>query len=240
MVGEICHIKARSPGGPRYDPLQTPGERDGYENLIAMCGSDNKIIDDPNLANAFPVELLLRYKKEHEERFHNTVLKPDVLQHWIALSKLLEKPTPKIVPLVESLMTGADNSLRIDRYDFHIRLRNDSDTTVRTFRLEVEIPNKYANPSHSSVAEVRNHSRGDVALFRRTQDELRNFVLYPGETSDYVLLLDYQIEHNQYQDANEAIKVMIYHEDTPVNVTEFPIRQYRHVDRLRQLSLEEM
>jgi len=37
----------------------------------------------------------------HEERFHNTVVKTDLLQRWIALSKQFEKPLPSVVPVVE-------------------------------------------------------------------------------------------------------------------------------------------
>jgi hypothetical protein len=29
MVGEVCHIKGKSAGGPRYDASQTARERDG-------------------------------------------------------------------------------------------------------------------------------------------------------------------------------------------------------------------
>jgi len=45
VVGEICHIAARSPGGPRYNAAQTPHERDGYENLILLCGEHHKVVD---------------------------------------------------------------------------------------------------------------------------------------------------------------------------------------------------
>jgi hypothetical protein len=237
MVGQICHIKAQSPGGPRYDPMQSPAERDGFENLILMCSAHNKIIDDPHSAEAFPFELLIGYKREHEQRFHNTVVRPDLLQHWIEISKRLERPIPAIVPVVDSWMTGADNSVKIDRYDFRIKLKNEGETTVRAFRLEVEVPNAYANPTHSSVAEVRNHNRGDVTLYRRTERELRDFVLYPDDTSDYVLLLDYQLLHDQYQDVNESIKVLVYSDDAKVSVTEYPIRKYRNKDRMDQLGL---
>jgi len=34
VVGEICHIKAARPDGPRYDASQTSAERHGYDNLI--------------------------------------------------------------------------------------------------------------------------------------------------------------------------------------------------------------
>lgn len=45
IAGEICHIKARSPGGPRYDPAQNDKERHAYENLILLCGNHHKTID---------------------------------------------------------------------------------------------------------------------------------------------------------------------------------------------------
>lgn len=185
------------------------------------------------------MELLTGYKKHHEERFHNTVVKPDLLHHWLTLSKHLEKPLPSVVPVIEAFMTGADNQMRIDRYDFRIRFRNEGETTVREFRLEVEVPNAYANPTHSSFAEVRNHTRGDVTLYRRLHSELRDFVLYPDEISDYVLRLDYQLLHDQYKNVNRSIKVLVYADDTRLSVTEYPIRKFRNKDRMNQLGLEE-
>jgi hypothetical protein len=38
LVGQMCHIEARSQGGKRYNPAQTDAERDGFENLLFMCG----------------------------------------------------------------------------------------------------------------------------------------------------------------------------------------------------------
>jgi hypothetical protein len=34
VVGEIGHITASRPKGPRYDPALTPEERDAFSNLI--------------------------------------------------------------------------------------------------------------------------------------------------------------------------------------------------------------
>jgi hypothetical protein len=129
--------------------------------------------------------------------------------------------------------------MKIDRYDFRLRLRNEGETSVREFRLEVEVPNAYANPTHSSMAEVRNHTRGDVTLYRRLHSDLRTFVLYPEETSDYVLTLDYQLLHSQYKEVNESIKVLLYSEDARLSVNEYSIRNYRNQDRLAQLGSEE-
>jgi hypothetical protein len=37
VTGRICHVKARSEGGPRYDPGQSDEERHGFGNLLLMC-----------------------------------------------------------------------------------------------------------------------------------------------------------------------------------------------------------
>ena len=64
ITGIISHIKARRPGGPRYDPHQTAEERHGFANLVLMCGRHAKIIDsDPR---QYTVDLLQEIKAIHE------------------------------------------------------------------------------------------------------------------------------------------------------------------------------
>jgi hypothetical protein len=64
LVGEECHIVARSPDGPRGVSPLTAEERDKYANLILLCNVHHKQIDDQ--VNAFPVDTLLKMKAEHE------------------------------------------------------------------------------------------------------------------------------------------------------------------------------
>lgn len=45
VIGQICHINADAPKGPRYDRKQTNEERQSYENLMLMCPTHHKIID---------------------------------------------------------------------------------------------------------------------------------------------------------------------------------------------------
>ena len=66
ITGEVCHIKARSKGGPRYDPSQTDAERNAAANLILLCARDHKVVDD--LPATYTVDLLLAMKKERELR----------------------------------------------------------------------------------------------------------------------------------------------------------------------------
>ena len=63
-MGEICHIKAVSPGGPRYNPVQTDEERHGFENLILLCGKHHTVVDDDE--GAYTVQRLADMKKAHE------------------------------------------------------------------------------------------------------------------------------------------------------------------------------
>jgi tetratricopeptide (TPR) repeat protein len=64
VVGEICHIRAQSAGGPRYDPAQSDAERRGFDNLVLMCPAHHKVIDDH--PGDWPVERLVEIKTAHE------------------------------------------------------------------------------------------------------------------------------------------------------------------------------
>lgn len=64
LVGNVCHIKAAKPGGPRYDPKQTNEERHGYDNLLLMCSIHNKVVDDDEAT--YTVDSLKQMKADHE------------------------------------------------------------------------------------------------------------------------------------------------------------------------------
>lgn len=64
VTGEICHIKARSAGGPRYDPTQTDRERNDPANLILLCSRHHKIVDDTPAIHS--VQILFAIKRERE------------------------------------------------------------------------------------------------------------------------------------------------------------------------------
>jgi hypothetical protein len=64
VVGEICHIKAANPKGPRYDDKQSASERHGYDNLVLLCRMHHTVVDDDLVA--YTVERLLSMKALHE------------------------------------------------------------------------------------------------------------------------------------------------------------------------------
>jgi hypothetical protein len=239
LIGQICHIKGKSPGGPRYDPNQTEEERNGYKNLLVMCAAHNKIVDDEATRDQFPVELLTQFKQSHEVRSRNSVVKDNVVERIIvSLQDLF--PAPKqdsLTPIIDASLARPGNDVGIDIYDFRIGLRNDGQKPVRDFRLEVEVPNVYANPTHNSVAEVRQHNRGDVTLYRRVARELgRGFELYPGEIRQTALSLDFQVTFDQYRaGVSGGIIVILYADDAEASRTDHPIADMLNQERARRL-----
>ena len=70
VIGEMAHIIARMPNGPRGIPS---GGSNTYENLILLCPTHHRTIDKAP-EGTFPPELLHQWKSEHEERVNNSLL----------------------------------------------------------------------------------------------------------------------------------------------------------------------
>ncbi len=64
MVGAICHIRAASPLGSRYDAVQTNAERHGEDNLILLCANHHRLIDGD--VKTHPAEQLQAMKARHQ------------------------------------------------------------------------------------------------------------------------------------------------------------------------------
>jgi hypothetical protein len=64
-IGVAAHIRAASPGGPRYDPSQTEGERKSIDNALHLCQNCAKVIDS-NGGLDYSVETLRSWKKQRE------------------------------------------------------------------------------------------------------------------------------------------------------------------------------
>jgi hypothetical protein len=73
LLGRVCHIRADSPGGKRYDPNQTEAERQGFTNLIVLCANHHIVIDDDDIT--YTVAVLEDMKQRHEQM----VTKPFVI-----------------------------------------------------------------------------------------------------------------------------------------------------------------
>lgn len=77
-LGELAHIVAFKPEGPRGEDSQRPVDIHDVSNLMLLCRRCHKLIDDPGTKDKFTRETLVRHKREHEERiFRLTAAKPE-------------------------------------------------------------------------------------------------------------------------------------------------------------------
>ncbi|KAB2397326.1 hypothetical protein [Bacillus cereus] len=68
LIGDVCHIEAAMPGGPRFndDPAQTNEDRRAFSNLVLLCHDHHLETDDEE---KFPVKRMKEIKEEHEQKY---------------------------------------------------------------------------------------------------------------------------------------------------------------------------
>ena len=64
VIGEIAHISGRLPGSPRYDDSISETDRCSYDNLIVLCATCHKIVDEQY--ETYTIEYLRSMKRHHE------------------------------------------------------------------------------------------------------------------------------------------------------------------------------
>lgn len=76
FIGQLCHIEAAEPGGPRFNTSMTNEQRRGVSNLMLMCYEHHQVTNDED---EYPVAKLKKTKRDHEQRF----ARPDraILEH---------------------------------------------------------------------------------------------------------------------------------------------------------------
>jgi hypothetical protein len=88
-LGEMAHIIAKSPDGPRGKSDIPPESRDSYENLILLCPTHHKIVDkDPE---KWTVDILKQMKEKHEKWVIEQLEKGDITTPLIDNSDFLNK-----------------------------------------------------------------------------------------------------------------------------------------------------
>lgn len=96
-VGNLAHIKGNKLGSKRYDSTQTDEERNSSDNLILLCATHHKIIDDQD--DIYTVEKLEEIKIKHEKRVISEIKKSinlitfnelEIIIKYILLTDLIE------------------------------------------------------------------------------------------------------------------------------------------------------
>lgn len=63
----LAHIVGDKPDGPRGDPAQSELLKNDPKNIMLLCDTHHRLIDKIDI-DGHPVELLVQYKADHEER----------------------------------------------------------------------------------------------------------------------------------------------------------------------------
>lgn len=66
VLGEVAHIVAESPDGPRGASPLTREDRNRYANLVLLCNNHHQIVDSQ--PETYTIEWLKARKEEHEAR----------------------------------------------------------------------------------------------------------------------------------------------------------------------------
>jgi hypothetical protein len=68
VIAKICHIEAASSNGPRWNLSMIDDQRRHFDNLLLMCDECHTIIDNMDNEEKYPKELLVGWKKQHEDK----------------------------------------------------------------------------------------------------------------------------------------------------------------------------
>lgn len=263
IIGEVCHIKAREEGGPRYDLTQTETERNGCENLVLMCSVHHKVID--TAIDSYPVERLQEIKRVHEAKhtnglppsdevaeklLGNTTIAGSVIAninqqggqvaHQINNSNYYQQPRPKpvvLTPVVTHQLSKVDHEAGLDYYDLRIELHNDGTKTVREFCINVEIPVPYMENAGTYAAQVESPTPSLTKMFRHTQQHFSSpmnpYSLFPN-AKQTVFTISFIIKKQHYfEGVSGLINIKLYTEDELVYDENHPIADMLNPERVQ-------
>lgn len=95
-LAHIAHIVSWTPTGPRGNENSEKLATD-ISNLMLTCSEHNNLIDDANYVDKYPIELLQRFKREHEERiFRVTGMGQDYGVRIVKMWSKIQDQVPQI------------------------------------------------------------------------------------------------------------------------------------------------
>ena len=169
MIGEMAHVIAKQPGGPRA--TQSGGD-DTYKNLILLCPTHHTVID--KAPEKFPKHVLVSMKSAHEESVSS------------ALSAPTFKTTSEICEYINNLLIENHEVWRIygpeSKEAFNNPLSNLADVWVLR-KLDTIVPNNrriinaidrnkalFDTESYRSACAFIEHAKGfEIGCYNTTE-----------------------------------------------------------------------
>lgn len=191
FIGQLCHIEAASPGGERYNSVQTDEERRAYDNLMLMCYPHHIETDD---VEQYTVEILKEMKQTHESSFQANTFKVneeviyrlalEMESYWAEIELLNsvknvceEYAVPinskaNFFDVQKNVVRLVDDLEKLDRYfeESDERLTNDLINLMESLGYDTQKIKQlkyYENPFYNRNWEMRNlRQRNDFTTLR--------------------------------------------------------------------------
>ncbi|MDB5295166.1 MAG: endonuclease [Phycisphaerales bacterium] len=215
VTGRICHIKARSPGGPRYDPAQSDGERHGFANLIILCPIHHDVIDADEAS--YTVERLTEIKAGHEAS--NVVDPPSRMPDGAAAEMVanIDAGRARVAVVMSDEQTGGQTA----QYIINLGHPWQPDPAARQAGQRAEVDRRlfeaFLNvlPSTGSIRFVKEHHMGGAFRNERL-DQVDEFYETWGDPEHEFLDVEIEVaRRNLYQAVaayREAIALHCHHD----------------------------
>lgn len=148
LIGEICHIEAAEPGGPRWNKDSDNEYRRDFDNLILMCPNCHKKIDSDE--EKFTKELLAKWKNNHYNKYKNNKL---------------EIPEEFITTAIQLVMKQDNNSNKGVQFN-----NQGNNISVNT---QIGIQNNYSNSAEPEIIDYGSNYR---KVYRDFRDEIKEYI----------------------------------------------------------------
>jgi len=211
-VGEIAHIIAKSPDGPRGGNPLPVEERDEYENLILLCPTHHKIVDDNE--GEWAVERLKLLKVEHEMWVSNQLEVGGIPVHDLPGANFLTDHIQRFIESVGSAtwVYAALTPLSINQEAIDAKSESIVGSINQTQLPSALSINSVVNSYHTRPSEFRlqnedfrevSNGKGHrIEVFRNGHVEMR--VCVEGPSLDIT---------NNHREHDSALKKLIYFND---------------------------
>ena len=148
VLAEICHIRARRKGGPRYDPTLSADDRDGFANLLLFCPTCHTLADKDQ--KTYPVDILTRIKAAHEGQAAVELTTSVIDQALRILAKISERKSAKAVAKGRAVAVaiGGDNHAPIN-------IKTGGDSGIRGWWYEARLLQAAALARSGSLTQAR-------------------------------------------------------------------------------------
>lgn len=120
----LAHIIASDPGGVRGDPVLSHQLSKDPENLMLMCDSCHREIDDPAKITRYTVDVLREMKRAHEERIERLLANPRAIRAHVLRVAAAIGDNETAVPLRDCIEAMTPDFTLADRRPIDIRVRD--------------------------------------------------------------------------------------------------------------------